>query len=109
MASTPLEVLRKGLKVLTDRVKTKEALEAQLAERKAISSQDDEQRLDHEANLLVDERRVLEALENASDYERDFARLDDEQKGLVKKLREAAGDLNSNAVGVGKKRKRAYQ
>ena len=102
MVSKPLEVLQKGLKVLTDRVKTrKEALEAQLAEGKAISSQD-EQWLDHEANL-VDEQRVLEALETASDYEQGFARLDDGQKGLVKRLREAAGDLS---IAVGKKRKR---
>jgi len=107
MASKPLEVLRKGLKVLTDRVETMEALEAQLAERKAFLSRDDEQWLNHEASLLVDEQRVLEALETASDYERGFTRLDDEEKGLVKKLRQAAGDL-SNAVG-GKKRKRAYQ
>ena len=110
MALKQLEVPRKGLQVLTDRAKTKEALEAQPAERKAVlSSQDDEQCPDHEADL-VGERRVLEALENASDYERGFARLDDEQKGLVKKLREAAGDDDpsfGNAVGVGKKRKRA--
>lgn len=113
MASKPLEVLRKGLQVLTDRAKTKEALEAQPAERKAISSSQDadEQCPDHEADL-VGERRVLEALENgAPDYERGFARLDDEQKGLVKKLREAAGDgdpsLGNAVVGVGKKRKRA--
>ena len=40
-----------------------------------ISSQD-EQWLDHDANL-VDEEQVLEALENASDYNRGFKRLDD--------------------------------
>ena len=32
MVLKPLNVLRKGLKVLSNRVKTKEALEAQLAE-----------------------------------------------------------------------------
>lgn len=51
----PLEVLRKGLKVLENQVKPrKEALQAQLAGRKSISSQD-EQWLDHDANL-VDEQ-----------------------------------------------------
>jgi hypothetical protein len=102
MSSKPLEVLRKGLKILKNRVQAKkEALQAQLAERKSISSQD-ERWLDHDANL-VDEEQVLEALEDASDYEQGFARLDGEQKGIVRKLREAAGNLST----VGKKRKRA--
>ena len=102
MALAPLEVLRKGLKILKKQFKAKkEALQAQLAEKKSISSQD-EQWLDHDANL-VDEQQALEALENASDYERGFARLGGEQKGIVRKLREAAGDLSKAA---GKKRKR---
>ena len=52
----------------------------------------------------MDEQQVLEALENASDYERGFARLDDEQRGVVRKLQEAAGNLSRV---VGKKQKRA--
>ena len=64
MVSTLLEVLRKGLKTLTDRVKTKEELQARLAERKPISAQD-EHWLDHNVNL-VDEQWVLEVLESAS-------------------------------------------
>jgi len=65
MVSTPLEVLRKGLKTLTDWVKTKkEELQARLAERKPIPAQD-EHWLDHNANL-VDEQWVLEVLESAS-------------------------------------------
>ena len=103
MALRPLEVLRKGLKILDNRNKAKEeALRAQLAEKKSISSQD-ERWLDCDANL-VDEQRVLETLENASDYERGFARLDGEQKDVVRKLQEAAGNLSR---AVGKKRKRA--
>jgi hypothetical protein len=102
MALKPLEVLHKGLKILNNRVKAKkEALQARLAERKSISSQD-EHWLDHDANL-VDEQQVLDALENTSDYERGVARLGDEQKGVVRRLREAAGDLSKV---VGKKRKR---
>ncbi|KAI0248524.1 hypothetical protein BJV78DRAFT_1156442 [Lactifluus subvellereus] len=102
MASKPLEVLRKGLKVFKTRAKTKkEILQAQLAEKKSISSQD-ERWLDHDANL-VDEQQVLEALENASDYERAFERLDGEQKGVVRKLCEAAGDPSKV---IGSKRKR---
>jgi hypothetical protein len=101
MALKPLEVLHKGLKILNNRVKAKkEALQARLAERKSISSQD-EHWLDHDANL-VDEQQVLDALENTSDYEQGVARLGDEQKGVVRRLREAAGDLSKV---VGKKRK----
>ena len=102
MVLKPLKVLRKGLKTLTDHVKKKkEELQARLAERQPISAED-EQWLDHDANL-VDEQRVLEALERASDYERGLARLDDEQRGLVKRLHKAAGDLGKAA---GTKRKR---
>ena len=101
MTSKPLEVLRKGLNILKNRVKAKkEALQAQLAAKKSISSQD-EQWLDHDANL-VDEQQVLEVLEDASDYERGFARLDGEQKGITRKLQEAVGNLGR---AVGKKRK----
>jgi len=82
-------------------VKTKkEKLEAQLAEKKSISSQD-EKWLDHNTNL-VDEQLVLEALENALDYERGLERLDGGQKSVVRRLWEVAGDL---AKMVGKKRK----
>jgi len=73
-----LEVLRKGLNILKDRIKAKEALQAQLAEKKSTSSQD-EQRLDDNANAnLVDKRQVLQALENSPDHERSVARLDGE-------------------------------
>jgi hypothetical protein len=89
MALKPLEVLKKGLKVLKNRVKVrKETLQAQLAARKSISSQD-ESWLDHDADL-VDEQQALEVLEDASDYERGFERLDEAQKGAVRNLREAA-------------------
>jgi len=102
MVLKPLEVLRKGLEVLTNRVKSrKDAIQAQLAEARSISSED-EQWLDYDANL-VDEQCILDALEDAPDYECGFARLDSNQKDIVKKLREAAGDLSK---AVGKKRKR---
>jgi len=44
--------------------------------KRTISSAD-EHWLDHEANI-VDEQRVIENLEAASDYERGLARLDDD-------------------------------
>jgi hypothetical protein len=103
MALKPLDVLKKGLKLLQRRVKAKrEEIQARLADKKSISSQE-EKWLDNEANL-VDEQQVLDTLEKASDYERGFGRLDDGQKDMVRRLREMAGDL---AKTVGKKRKRA--
>lgn len=105
MVLKPLDVLRKGLEVITNCVKSrKDVLQARLAERKSISSED-EQWLDHDANL-VDEQRILEALENSPNYEEGLARLDGTQMGIVKKLCEAAGDLSK---AVEKKRKHAYR
>ena len=66
----------------------------------SILSQD-EKWLDHKANL-VDEQRVLDTLENASNYKSGLERLDDAEKGVVRKLREVAGDLSKL---VGNKRK----
>jgi hypothetical protein len=48
--------------------------------------------LDYEANT-VNEQRILNDLKAASDYERGLAQLDEAGKGIVKKLREWAGDL----------------
>ena len=52
--------------------------------------------LDHDANL-VDKQQVLEALESASDYEQGLSRLNDKQRGLIKKLDEAAGNFSKVA------------
>ena len=103
MSLKPLEVLKKGLKILQDQVRAKkEKLQAQLHAKKSISSLDANW-LDKKANL-VDEQQVLDALENALDYERGCERLDETPKGVVRRLREVAGDLSK---AVGKKRKSA--
>jgi len=47
----------------------------------------------------VDEQQVLDTLERASNYGRDLERLDDAEKGVVRKLREVIGDL-SKLVGT---------
>ena len=92
MPLKPLEVLRKGLKILEKQVNSRRMdLQTHLAERKSISSQDKEW-LDNDANL-VNEQCVLDTLDEASDYERGLGRLDNKQKGVVRKLRELAGDL----------------
>ena len=81
---------------LTDCVKTrKEALQCPLAAKESISEQD-EHWLDHDANL-VDKQQVLEALESASDYEQGLSRLNNKQRGLVKKLYEAAENFSKLA------------
>ncbi|KAG6823822.1 hypothetical protein H0H92_008962 [Tricholoma furcatifolium] len=83
-----------------DKVKDKKnKIERLLADRKPISSAD-EAWLDNDANL-VDFEVVVENLDSASDYDRGLERLDNE-KNLVHKLREAAGDI---AKVIGNKRK----
>ena len=103
MASNPLKVLKKGLKVLQDQVKAKKKrLQTQLIERVSISSED-ERWLDHKANF-ADEEQVLDTLERASDYECGLERLSDTQKCIVNKLQEVAGDQSK---AIGKKQKHA--
>lgn len=92
MALKPLDILRKGLDSLRKKVKArKDYLVAQLADKKSITLSE-ELWLDNDANL-IDEERILEALDKASDYERGVSRLDDKGKNVVTKLRELAGDL----------------
>ncbi|KAG6860392.1 hypothetical protein C0995_011742 [Termitomyces sp. Mi166 len=96
-----LKVLKKGLKTLQNKVKAKkEHLQAQLTAQKSISLKD-EAWLDQNGNL-VDFMRVVDTLETASDYEKGLTKLDEQQQGLVRKLREAAGDL---VKVIGKKHK----
>ena len=98
----PLNVLKKGLAKFSEKIRAcKDKLNATLSRRETISSAD-EQWLDHEANT-IDEQRILDDLEAASDYERGLAQLDENGKAIVKKLREWAGDL---AKVAGSKRKR---
>ena len=102
MTPDRLNILKEGLSKFLKTVKDrKDKLNAKLSRKEPISSAD-EQWLDYEANT-VEEQRILDDLEAASDYERGLAQLDEAGKGIVKKLREWAGDL---AKVAGKKRKR---
>ncbi len=95
MALKPLDILKKGLAKFSSQIKDrKDDLNAKLSRKETISSAD-EQWLDHDANT-VDEQRVLDTLEEASDYERGVGQLDKDGKKIVKKLREWAGDLAGN-------------
>ena len=102
MAPKPLDILKKGLSKFTKTIKARrDELNTKLARKETISSAD-EHWLDHKANT-IDEQRILETLESASDYDRGFDKLDEKGKAIVKTLREWAGDL---VKATGKKRKR---
>jgi hypothetical protein len=69
MTLNALDVFKTGLSKVTQILKVRrDELSAKLAQKESISSSD-EHWLDHEGNT-VDEQRVIEALEAASDYER---------------------------------------
>ena len=69
MAPNPVATLKKGLVEFTEKIKArKDNLTDKLAKNEKLPD-DDEHWLDHEANT-VDEQRVLDVLEAASDYSR---------------------------------------
>ena len=101
MLKSPLAVLRKGLNVLEKHVSARKSkLQALLQWNEKLSTVDEEW-LDRDGNL-VDEQRVLDTLEAASDYDRALDELNSGDKGLVLKLRELAGDV-SKVVGMKQK------
>lgn len=103
MAEKHLEILRKGLECKEKGVrKRKEILKARLAAQQPISSED-ELWLDNEANT-TEEQRLIYQLESASDYDLELEGLDEEEKKIVNRLREWAGDI-VKATGVKRKRK----
>ena len=104
MKPKALKILSHGLSILQGQVQLKKArLEDSLARRETISHAD-EVWLDTEANL-VDEERVIETLRDAADYAMAMEGLDNNQKGVVRRLREAAGDI---VVVPGKKHKHMF-
>ncbi len=104
MTLKPLDILKKGFAKLTQTIKKKrDDLNMKLSQQEDISSAD-EQWLDNEGNI-IDEQRILEKLESASDYETGVTQLDDNGKAIVKKLRELAGDPDLPAKVARKKRK----
>ena len=105
MTQKPLDILKKGLSELSRSIKKKrDDLCAKLSRQEVLSSAE-EQWLDREGNT-VDEQRLLDTLESASDYEKGVAQLDDNGQAIVKRLRELAGDLPNKVAG--KKRKRTH-
>ena len=98
----PIDFLRKGLKKLEDQHRErKEKLLAELKAKRTIS-EDDQEWLDGAANL-VDEERIIEALESEADYEGALHALSPRDQVVVEKLTKlASGGGGEN----GRKRKR---
>jgi hypothetical protein len=97
MAPSPLEALKQGYEKLKKQVgRRKKALEDRLANKERIPD-DDGEWLDNEANL-VDEQRVLEDLEAASDYERGVSRLDTKRKAAWARMKELAGGVKASVA-----------
>ena len=97
--------LEKGLHTLRNQVQErkqerKSRIQSNLKANKTIS---EEEWSDADGNLVAEER-VVQDLEEASDYERILERLDEESRGIVQKL-QILGGGHSAAV-ISRKRKR---
>jgi hypothetical protein len=91
MAPIHLDTLKKGFKQLSARINDKRCkLVARLSRKEAILSSNADW-LDQDRNT-VDEQRILDTLESASDYERAVEQLDENGRAIVQKLRELAGN-----------------
>jgi hypothetical protein len=97
MAPSLLEALKQGYEKLKKQVRRrKKALEGCLANKEWIPD-DDGEWLDNEANL-VDEQRVLEDLEAASDYECGVSCLDTKRKAAWAGMKELAGGVKASVA-----------
>ena len=95
----PLEILKKGLNNFSKKIKArKDTLTLKLLRKETISSAD-EQWLDHEANT-VEEERILLDLEQASDYERGFERLNEDGKAIVSLTMNTVDSIIMHKVGT---------
>ena len=91
----PINILKKGLAKLQNQIPDRKSkLEADLKANKHISEVDEEW-LDNTGNL-VDEERVVDILDKASDYERGLGRLGQEEKSIVQKLMQLAGAVSAS-------------
>jgi predicted negative regulator of RcsB-dependent stress response len=101
MPLSPLEVLKKGLALLSKRIQArKKDLNKRLARQERISEADEEW-LDNEGNTVA-AQCVVDILASTPDYEEALKQLDEPQKAIVANLQELAGDLPKT---VGNKRK----
>lgn len=105
MTPKPIELLKKGLTILKNRVATRKAsLLARLADSKSITSEDGRW-LDGEANL-VDEDVAIDKLAKASDFESTLSELSEPQQAAVARLRKIGEEAEGQGVTLSGKRKR---
>jgi hypothetical protein len=98
----PLDILKNALSKLKKSTEKRRKALLDLLSKKEKLSDTDEDWLDTGGNL-VDEQRVIEELDTASDFERGVQRLSDNGRAALGRLRQAAG-----LERVSKKRKRAH-
>jgi hypothetical protein len=100
----PIEIVKKGLTRLQNQVQDRKTrLGAELRAGRPISDSDEEW-LDNDGNL-VDEERVVDALDHASDYEQELSRLNSHDKSILDKL-QSLGNCAQSQSAPSKKRKR---
>ncbi|KAG6842194.1 hypothetical protein C0991_000164 [Blastosporella zonata] len=98
MPTKALKTLKAGLANLLKQTKARQELILKALNDKKPVSDADEHWLDHEGNH-VDEEKVLETLENASNYKRRLERLDSGEKQLVKRLSNLATGIEKKLAG----------
>ena len=86
MTSEPLNVLKRGLASLKRRISAKKDHLTTCLKNKQPISEEDEAWLDTGARNTVDEDRVLDFLENTSDYEHGLQLLSSEDKLIIENL-----------------------
>ena len=85
----PVEILKKGLSKLQNQIHDRKAhLQACLQAGQSISDRDKEW-LDHDGNL-IDEERLVDDLDNTSDYDQRLKGLSSSEKSIVDKLKSLA-------------------
>ena len=85
-----IDLLKKGLHILRNQVQERKSRIKSDQKAGTVFSESDEDWLDGEGNL-VNEERVVQDLEEASDYERGLGRLDAEGRGIVQRLQVLGG------------------
>ncbi|KAF7359013.1 DDE-domain-containing protein [Mycena sanguinolenta] len=92
-----LEILKKGYAALEKHVSTRKAtLQARLKKEEPIDDEDSAW-LDGPANL-IDEKRALDLLESASDYDRGLARLGETLQAAVTRMKDFAAGVKSSVL-----------
>ncbi|KAF8495834.1 hypothetical protein JB92DRAFT_3126391 [Gautieria morchelliformis] len=99
-----IETLKKGLTKLRNQIRDRKTRLLDVLKASQPISDSDQEWL-YNAGNLVDEERVVDALDHASDYERGLERLNSHDKSVVEKLNNLARS-GEKSCAPSKKRKR---